>query len=214
MIRILTILFLSSSSLLACDFFSNWTLHAPNYDESLKIESLKRYIQELNADRLHIDKNFYSRKSNFRKFFGFSFSGKDLSAWLNSRIKVYKIGPTGKYIAYFHDGMVVLGKDFFNLPKVEQALVLIHEARHADGREFTHSKCPAGFPYLSVRAPQTSLENVEACDERVDGSYGFGAAFLFEVYAFGLYQTGEERFVLGLYNSEVARIVIPESNHF
>ncbi|EQA37582.1 hypothetical protein LEP1GSC047_4019 [Leptospira inadai serovar Lyme str. 10] len=214
MIRIITILFLSTSPLLACDFFSDWTLRVPNAEESLKIESLKFYIQELNSNRLHIDKSFYRRKSNFRKLFGFSFSGADLSAWLNSRIKVFKMGPTGKYIAYFHDGMVVLGKDFFTLPKVEQALVLIHEARHADGREFTHSKCPEGFPYVSLRSPKIPLENTEACDDRVDGSYGFGAAFLFEIYAFGLYQTGEERFVLGLYNSEIARIVIPESNHF
>lgn len=165
-------------------------------------------------DRLRIDRNFYLRKSNFRKLFGFSLSGKNLSNWLNARIKYVKSGPTGKYIAYFHNGTVVLGKDFFSLSKIEQTLVLIHEARHADGKEFAHSKCPEGFPYLSVRSPQTMLENMEACDERDDGSYGFGAAFLFEVYAFGLYQTGEERLILGLYNSEVARIVNLESNRF
>ena len=56
----------------------------------------------------------------------------------------------------------------------------------------------------SSRQPDLDLEKVPACDNRPDGAYAFQAAFLFELFAFGLHEQNE---VGLLYNSSISRVI-------
>ncbi|WP_061248724.1 hypothetical protein [Leptospira alstonii] len=180
-----------------------------NAQERIRINEVFEYIADLKPATLAIDPKFYTEKSRFHQFFGFSFSGVSLEIWLRRRITDFKMGASSEfYIANYSNGIVYLNRRFFELSKLEQVVILIHEARHADGAEFQHIQCPSDFPYLSTRSPETRLEGMAACDDRKDGAYGFGAAFLFEIYSFGLFDENTMKEVLGMYNSEVVRIIL------
>ncbi|TGK21953.1 hypothetical protein EHO61_01585 [Leptospira fluminis] len=212
MLRLLILILVFALPLFPCDFLSRWIPRDPDRIESARIESLRTFIRSLEPKRLAVDRDFYLKTSRFEERFGFPFSGQKLDFWFGNRIRFFKIGRTDPYLAY-HDGeTIVLGKSFFLLSKIEQALVLVHEARHADGKRYSHVECPADFPYLSLRMPETKPAGLKACDDISDGSYGFGAAFLFEVFAYGLAEAGEEKYILGLYNSELTRILLPKGD--
>ncbi|WP_061225950.1 hypothetical protein [Leptospira interrogans] len=209
-IAIFSILFLLFYNIL----FSNSILNkifpvALNSQERVQINELFESISKLKPLKVTIDLKFYEEKSQFSQFFGFPFSGISLEIWLKRRVTNFKIGASSEdYIANYRNGIIYLNRRFFQLSKLEQMVILIHEARHADGAEFQHIRCPFDFPYLSIRAPETRLEGMPACDDRKDGAYGFGAAFLFEIYSFGLFDENKLEEVLGMYNSEVARIIL------
>ncbi|RHX84606.1 hypothetical protein DLM78_16935 [Leptospira stimsonii] len=176
--------------------------------EKEKVEEIYDYVRKLHPETLKISQKSYRKRSQFRNFFGFQFSGPTLLYWLKLRIHDFKIGASNQYVANFENGTVYLDPSFFNLSKLEQAVILIHEARHGDGDEFHHVDCPDEFPFLSIRAPESDLEGIRACDDRIDGAYGLGAAFLFEIFSFGLFPPGRYSEIIGMYNSEMLRIIV------
>lgn len=187
--------------------FSRFFPSELNSEQTKKIESLWKYVAELKPRELKTSSSFYKRNSKFERYFGFSFSGPSLRNWLQGRISGFKSDLSQEYTAHYHRGIVYLNREFFRLSEWEQALVLVHEAKHSDGGEFQHVVCPPGFPYLSLRKPETRLEGMAACDDREDGAYGLGAAFLFEMYCYGLYPENHGTELLGIYNSELGRII-------
>ncbi|MBM9575980.1 hypothetical protein JWG45_02330 [Leptospira sp. 201903070] len=176
-------------------------------NEQKQLDEVYEYVRQLNPGSLRIQSKTYRKRTQFQNFFGFPFSGPELLLWLQRRIQKFRIGATGRYVANFENGVVYLDSSFFSLSKIEQTVVLIHEARHGDG-EFHHIDCPEGFPFLSIRSPETELDGMKACDERADGAYGFSAAFLFEIFSFGLYPQGSVSEIVGMYNSEMLRIIV------
>ncbi|RHX77763.1 hypothetical protein [Leptospira yasudae] len=177
-------------------------------EEQVKIRELWKYLSDLKPNITRMNSSFYKKRSKFEKYFGFRFEGNKLEQWLKSRIDGFKMDSSQPYIAHYSNRIVYLNRNFFRFSKLEQAVILIHEARHADGNEYQHIRCPYGFPYLSVRDPEAELEGLAACDDKQDGAYGFGAAFLFEIYSLGVLPKNKTSEILGLYNSEIARIIL------
>lgn len=164
-------------------------------------------MESLEPKKLKIDKKTYQTHSNFEKIFNFPFSGKKLKHWVQSRIKSYSVGSTGDYIAYFHQNEVVLGKQFFQLSPLDRFLVLLHEARHADGKSYSHTECPDQYKFLNPRDLRISPAKQKACDNREDGGYGISASFLFELGAYGYLSHSETAY---RYNSERVRIILED----
>lgn len=175
--------------------------------EQEQIDEVYEYVRKLQPESLVISSKIYKKKTQFQNFFGFPFSGPSLLVWLQRRIHRFRIGSSGRYVANFENGTIYLDSSFFEFSNLERAVVLIHEARHGDGDDLHHIDCPSDFPFLSTRAPETELEGMRACDDRRDGAYGFGAAFLFEILSFGLYPPGCSAEIIGMYNSEILRII-------
>ncbi|TGL63191.1 hypothetical protein EHQ58_01330 [Leptospira ognonensis] len=190
---------LSANSLLAED-------NRLSPKESKILKETFKYAEDFEARKLRIDKKAYLRHSNFESIFKFGFSGRKLVNWIQTRIKSYSSGATGDFIAYFQNGEVILGKQFFSLNKLDRFLTILHEARHADGKEFTHVNCPDDFLFLNPRDIRISPANKKACDFRTDGSYGITASVLFEMGAYGYLSSQETAY---RYNSEISRI-LPE----
>ncbi|WP_411824835.1 hypothetical protein [Leptospira sp. 'Mane'] len=172
--------------------------------DSKTLKETYRYIESLEPSRLRISKQTYNRYTNFETHFHFHYSGKKLSKWIQSRIRNYSKGSTGDFIAYFHDGEVVLGKSFFQLPKLDRALILLHEARHADGKEYSHVPCPENFRFLNARDLNIVPSGKKGCDATLDGGYGLTASFLFELGSYGFLSQSE---TAHRYNSEISRIL-------
>jgi hypothetical protein len=167
------------------------------------------YIENLKPNKLIIRKEFYLDKSNFEKFYGFKLNGKLLTLWLYDRIHQIKKSRDSVFIADYFKGTLSVDPSFFELSTLQRVLVLIHEARHADGVEFKHIPCPSNFKFLSIRRPDVKLENLDACDSESNGCYGFTASFVFEMISYGLY---DHEVLVGIYNSEVSRILDKNKN--
>jgi hypothetical protein len=162
-------------------------------------------LRALPSSEPMIDPDTYRRLSRFESLFGVPFGGPALVEWLLQRTK--KISYGGGRLAAAHRGgkRVVLQGVFFDMPSpLERLYLLIHEARHSDGDGFPHVPCPSGYPFVSASQPQIDLESAAACDDRDDGAYAFQAAFLFEVYARGLFDQQQAGL---LYNSTVPRVL-------
>ncbi|WP_342775497.1 hypothetical protein [Leptospira idonii] len=172
--------------------------------ESKVLKETFQYLDALEAKKLKLDKQTYSRYSNFENIFHFSFSGKKITKWIQSRIKNYSMGSTGDFIAYYNNGEVVLGKQFFLLSKLDRCLVILHEARHADGKEYSHVTCPDNFRYLNTRDLKIHPSGKKGCDSKEDGGYGVTASFIFELGAYGYLSQAETAY---RYNSEISRIL-------
>jgi hypothetical protein len=172
--------------------------------ESKILKETFKYVESIEPKRLKIDKKTYVRYSNFESIFKFSFSGRKIANWIQTRIKFYSSGATGDFVAYYQNGEVVLGKQFFNLNKLDRFLVILHEARHADGKEYAHVNCPENYVFLNPRDLKISPANKKACDEKIDGGYGIAASVLFELGAFGFLSASETAY---RYNSEISRII-------
>ncbi|MCW7480085.1 hypothetical protein [Leptospira kanakyensis] len=162
------------------------------------------YLESLEPKRIKIDKPTYTKLTQFESIFKFGFSGKKLSRWIQSRIKKYSYGSTGEYIAMYHDGDVLLGRPFFSLSRLDRVLVLLHEARHADGKNYGHVVCPENFQFLNPRDWKIHPAGKKGCDSVVDGGYGITAAFLFELGAYGYLNPTE---AAHRYNSEISRVI-------
>lgn len=171
----------------------------------LVLESTIRQLRLLESGELKIGKDIYNRLSHFKGLFGFSFNGRDLSRWLLSRIQSISYQNSWTAAANQNLGDFFVGDLFFNtLGPLERLYSLIHEARHSDDDGYKHVKCTEGFRYISSRQPDLDLDKVPACDNRPDGAYAFQAAFLFELFAFGLFEQNE---VGLLYNSSISRVI-------
>ena len=162
------------------------------------------YLESLEAKRIKIDKSTYNRHTQFESFFKFPFSGKKISRWIQTRIKKYSFGSTGDFVAMYQDGEVLLGRGFFNLNRLDRILVLLHEARHADGKNYSHVVCPDDFPFLNTRDWKIHPAGKKGCDSVPDGGYGITASFLFELGAYGYLGQTEAAY---RYNSEISRVI-------
>ena len=173
--------------------------------QTLILESTINSLSSLQPDKLKIDKKIYNRLSRFKELFGFSFEGQALTHWLLRRIRSITYQNTWTAAVNQHQGDFFVSDLFFNkMSPLERVYALIHEARHSDGDGYEHVKCPKGFRYISSRQPDLDLEKAPACDSHPDGAYAFQAAFLFELFAFGLYEQNE---VGLLYNSSISRVI-------
>lgn len=162
------------------------------------------YLETLEPKRIKIDKPTYNRLTQFESIFKFAFSGKKLSRWIQSRINKYSYGSTGEFIAMYQDGDVLLGRAFFSLNRLDRVLVLLHEARHADGKNYGHVVCPENFQFLNPRDWKIHPAGKKGCDSVPDGSYGITAAFLFELGAYGYLNQTE---AAHRFNSEISRVI-------
>lgn len=169
------------------------------------LESSISQLKELEPKELKINKKVYRRLSRFKELFGFSFGGKDLSRWLLTRIKSVSYHNTWTAAVNQDQGDIILGDFFFTkMNTVERLYSLIHEARHSDDDGYPHVKCPKGFKYISSRQPEMDLEKEPTCDDNDKGAYAFQAAFLFEMFAYGIFDQKETGL---LYNSSISRLV-------
>ena len=174
-------------------------------DQIAVLEDTVARLRVLAPSEPTINAETYRRLSRFEALFGFPFNGPDLVDWLLRRTT--KISHGGGRLAANHQGgkRLVLSDVFFQkLSPLERFYLLIHEARHSDSGGFPHVPCPAAYPFVSATQPQMDLEAEAACDDRPDGAYAFQAAFLFELYARGLFDQQEAGL---LYNSTVARVL-------
>ncbi|EOQ89076.1 hypothetical protein LEP1GSC202_1071 [Leptospira yanagawae serovar Saopaulo str. Sao Paulo = ATCC 700523] len=162
------------------------------------------YLETLEPKKIKIDKTTYNRHTQFESHFKFPFSGKKISRWIQSRIKKYNYGATGDYVAMYREGEVLLGRGFFTLNRLDRVLILLHEARHADGKIYSHVICPDDFPYLNTRDWKIHPAGKKGCDSVPDGGYGITASFLFELGAYGYLSQTEAAY---RYNSEISRVI-------
>lgn len=169
------------------------------------LESTIRQLQLLEPGELKIDDKIYKRLTRFKELFGFSFNGRDLSHWLLNRIQSISYQNSWTAAANQNLGDFFVGDLFLNrMSPLERLYSLIHEAHHSDDDGYEHIQCPKGFKYISSRQPDLDLDKVPACDGRPDGAYALQAAFLFELFAFGLFEQNE---VGLLYNSSISRVI-------
>lgn len=150
---------------------------AAQVDEALEL------LASLAPQALVVAPALYARTTTFERLFGFALDGPRLCEWVRARVdglRVIAATPAALWSAR----EVGLGADFFAATPAERVYALVHEARHADGPG--HVPCPADFPFVSARQPGVVLAGAEACDATADGAYGFQAALLFEIHAYGL----------------------------
>jgi len=171
----------------------------------LTLESTINQLRSLEPGELKMNKKTYVRLSRFKELFGFPFDGRNLSEWLLTRIHSISYHNPWTVAVNQNKGEFVVGDVFFtHTSPLERIYTLIHEARHSDDDGYEHVKCPKGFKFISSRQPEMDLEGVPACDNTDRGAYAFQAAFLFELFAYGLLDQGE---VGLLYNSSVSRVL-------
>jgi len=172
----------------------------------LILESTINQLGSVEPGELKMDKKTYDRLSRFKDLFGFPFDGRKLSDWLLTRIHSISYQNPWTVAVNQNKGDFFVGEVFFTKTSpLERFYTLIHEARHSDGKGYEHVKCPKGFKFISSRQPEMDLQSVPACDPTDRGAYSFQAAFLFELFAYGLLDQGE---VGLLYNSSISRIVL------
>lgn len=169
------------------------------------LESTIDQLRALEPGELKIDKKVYQRLSRFKALFGVSFEGKGVADWLLARIKGISYHDSATAALNQNDGHFVVGDIFFKkITTLERLYLLVHEARHSDGEGYDHIKCPKGFKFISATQPELDLEKEMACDDTREGAYAFQAAFLFELFAYGLFDQKE---VGLLYNSSISRVI-------
>lgn len=175
-------------------------------DEQLGIlESTINQLKGLEPRELKVDKKLYQRLSRFKGLFGVSFHGKEVTDWLLARIRGISYHNSATAALNQNDGHFVVGDIFFKkITTLERLYLLIHEARHSDGEGYDHIKCPKGFKFISATQPEVDLEKEMACDDTREGAYAFQAAFLFELFAYGLFDQKEAGL---LYNSSISRVI-------
>ncbi len=153
---------------------------------------------------LKIDRGLYRRLSRFEELFGRPINGEDLMDWVLSRFRKIAYGNSRLAAINQNHGELWVGDLFFEgITPLERLYLLVHEARHSDGDGYPHVRCPKGFRFVSAGQPLMRLEKEQACDQTDKGAYAYQAAFLFELFAYGIFDQKE---VGLLYNSTVARI--------
>jgi len=173
-------------------------------EQLIIIEETLNQLRLLKSGDLKINKKVYRRLSRFNEFFGGSFNGETLLHWLLTRIKGLSYHNGKKAAINQNRGNIHVGNPFFQeLSVLERLYLLIHEARHSDDKGYKHIRCPKGFRFISASQPTMDLEKEQACDDEINGAYGYQAAFLFELFAFGIFDQQE---VGLLYNSSISRV--------
>jgi len=160
-------------------------------------------IKNLLPKKLIISPDVYMHNSRFYSLYKFQLNGKELYKWLEKRINIFTYENSWTVATNKGNGVISIGDQFFESKPLEQLYILIHEARHSDGDSYPHIKCPPGV--ISATQPEMDLTRYPACDNRVDGAYGFQAALLFEIYAYGLF---DYQMAGLLYNSTISRIIL------
>lgn len=169
------------------------------------IEETIIYLRSINPEKIKINKNVYQRLSRFEEVFSFPFEGEKLTRWLLKRIRKIRKQNTWTTAVNRNKGEFILGDRFFtDLNMLERIYLLIHEARHSDDRGHKHVKCPKGFKIISAGQPEMDLEREKTCDNENKGAYSYQAAFLFELYSYGIF---DQREVGLLYNSSILRVI-------
>ena len=173
-----------------------------------EIETLEQTFEDirgLKSGELKISPKTYEKLSRFKELFGFVFNGPEIADWVLQRIRKIEQKKTWTALVNHRKGTFQIGKVFFEeLTPLERMYALVHEARHSDGTGYKHVRCPEGFPFISSRQPEKNLEKELACDQTHRGAYAYHAAFLFELFSYGLYDQPE---VGLLYNSSISRII-------
>ncbi len=174
-------------------------------EQILILEETVHQLESLEPGELRISPKVYQRLSRFEELFGFPFNGRDLAYWLLSHIRKITYRNTWTAAINQNHGEFMLGDVFFKkLNALERLYLLIHEARHSDEAGYPHIKCPKGFRFVSATQPGMDLQDELACDKSDKGGYAFQAAFLFELFAYGIFDQQE----IGLlYNSSICRII-------
>jgi hypothetical protein len=171
----------------------------------LVLEATLNQLRALEPGDLRMNKRAYQRLSRFETLFGFPFNGNDLFRWLLPRIRRLSFHNKWAVALNQNQGTFIVGDLFFTkITPLERLYTLVHEARHSDDDGYDHVKCPKGFHYISSRQPEMDLEKEPACDDTNNGAYAFQAAFLFELFAYGLFEQTE---VGLLYNSSISRVI-------
>ena len=174
-------------------------------EQVLILQSTINQLRILEPNELKINKRVYRRLSRFKELFGFLFSGRDLSHWLLTRIKSISYHNTWAAAVNQNRGDFIVGDVFFTkMNTLERLYTLIHEARHSDDNGYQHIKCAKGFKYISAGQPDMDLESEPTCDDNDKGAYAFQGAFLFELFAYGIFDQKE---VGLLYNSSISRVI-------
>lgn len=175
-------------------------------DEQIQIlESTINQLRTLEPGELKINKKVYQRLSRFKELFGIPFRGQEVADWLLARIKGISYHKSWTAALNQNGGHFVVGEMFFTkISPLERLYLLIHEARHSDGEGYDHVKCPKGFKTVSATQPDLDLEKEMACDDTREGAYSFQAAFLFELFAYGIF---DQKNVGLLYNSSISRVI-------
>lgn len=104
----------------------------------------------------------------FRRVFGFDFSGPRVIGWWRARIERIEVGDPWTVAVYDRPRGMIIGPGFCPLSLSQRLGILIHEARHADPGGHPHGPCPPPFEALGD----------DACDPRPLGAYTFQAVFL------------------------------------
>ncbi|HEY5648105.1 MAG TPA: hypothetical protein VIU33_01295 [Nitrospiria bacterium] len=176
-------------------------------DEREILEQTFQEINNLKQTDLRVKPEMYQKLSRFEELFGFPFDGTAISDWVLKRIRKIEQKESWTALVNHRKGTFRIGKIFFEeLSPLERMYALVHEARHSDDDGHKHAPCPEGFPYVSAGQPMMPLEKERACDKGAEGAYAFQAAFLFEIYAYGLLEPKEAGL---LYNSSMTRILQP-----
>ena len=174
----------------------------------LDLESTINQLRSLKPGDLKIKNDLYRRLTRFKELFGFPFDGPELSRWLLARIHNISYRNSWTVAVNQNKGDFIVGDVFFTRTSpLERLYTLIHEARHSDDDGYEHVQCPKGFKFISSRQPEMDLQNVPACDPTDRGAYAFQAAFLFELFAYGLMDQSEAGL---LYNSSILRVLPPK----
>ncbi|MEC4677983.1 MAG: hypothetical protein VST69_04435 [Nitrospirota bacterium] len=214
-VKIKTTVYLFSLLLFSCVqiketqkiIFDEHRLEISGFSE-IQRHQLERTIAQLKSlipGPLEIKEVRYRRLSQFERLFGFPFHGGPLSAWVLRRFSNITYGNPWTVAVNQNKGTLIIGDLFFTeLSDLERLYLLVHEARHSDKHGFKHSLCPEGFPFVSAGQPKQDLQEALACDKTPNGAYAYQAAFLFEIFAYGLFEQREAGL---LYNSSISRII-------
>jgi len=197
--------------------FSSSAEPAPYWkDYGIKLKGLKsgeigilegtfENLRGLEISEIKINPKTYKKLSRFEELFGFKINGPGISDWILRRTRKIEKKETWTALVNHRKGTIRIGKVFFEeLTLLERMYALIHEARHSDDGGYKHSKCPKGFKFISAGQPYMDLEKEFACDNTDQGAYSYQAAFLFELFAYGLFDSKE---VGLLYNSSIIRVI-------
>ncbi len=187
--------------------FAEQTIHLSGFSikQEAQILSTIEKLKSLKAGSLKIKRGIYRRLSRFERLFGFPFDGQGLSVWVLNRLPEISYQNTWTVAVNQNRGTLFIGDQFFeDLSDLERLYILIHEARHSDDDGYEHVKCPKGFHFVSAAQPDIDLQGEAACDADDAGAYAFQAAFLYELFAYGIF---DQREVGLLYNSSISRVL-------
>lgn len=172
-------------------------------------------ISKLKKGELKIPANIYNRITRFKTLFGFEFDGKKINSWISKRIKTIRYANSWTAAVHHGDKQIVIGDEFFASGFLEQAYILVHEARHSDAGGYPHIRCPEDYLFVSAGQPHMMLSGEYGCDDSNRGAYTYQAAFLYELLAYGLVDMQQ---AAHFYNASISRVMPylhkPVVNHY